>query len=243
MLTALDSSPLPPIPLTTHLSCFLIAATGATAIFYGYQQFWKSQGPKYDGEGRRSGRSASSSSSSSSSSSTSSSSSSLVHFTLSELMRIGLVLPFMTMYVALIITLHYHPGNMHAECVDNPPENFPTNWIPSISSCIGNHFPEVVLWRMSVMIGQWGRMCGAIATYGHFNAILRGNTKAETLQMQTTNRFRLWLSVVENVGIVVGSAVSSSECFVVFLFYFIFLFMPPYFAMVFLLFTVGVQRV
>jgi hypothetical protein len=92
------------------------------------------------------------------------------------------------------------------------------------------------------MIGQWGRMCGAIATYGHFNAILRGNTKAETLQMQTTNRFRLWLSVVENVGFVVGSAVSSSECFV-FFFFFIFHFMPPYIAMVFLLFTVGVQRV
>ena len=204
--TALEPSPLPPIPLATHLSCLLIALTGAAAIFSAYQHFWKSQGPKYDGEGR-SDRSASASSSSS-----------LVHFTLSELMRMGLILPFMTMYVSLIITLHYHPDNMHAECVDNPPENFPTNWIPSISSCIGNHFPEVVLWRMSVMIGQWGRMCGSIATYGHFNAILRGNTKADTLQMQATNRFRLLLSVVENFGIIVGSAVSSSECFECFCF-------------------------
>ena len=57
------------------------------------------------------------------------------------------------MYICLVLSLHYNYSSVTATtCVGRSPADYPVNYIPSIAACIGDHFPQVSVWRSTVMV-------------------------------------------------------------------------------------------
>ena len=111
------------------------------------------------------------------------------------------------MYVCLIVSLHYNYNSDTAtECVDHPPEDFPTNYVPSISACIGNHFPQVFIWRVSVMVCEFYRWGSGITFYLHHQHILRKNKTHQAI-----NKARLAVNLIESASNIGLSACSSTD--------------------------------
>jgi hypothetical protein len=178
-------------PLTTLLTTTLASVLGFVAILVAHYHFFQMQGPKRpkeDGEDLLPPKKI------------------IVTnpIRLSTLKWIAESMPLCGMWLGLVISLHYHPNVTATQCAGYPPEEFPTNWMPSISAIIGNNFPEVAIWRVAVVMQQWGRVFATVAVYNHFDVVLGGSADA-------TNRLHAWLQVFEQAGLVLLTAVSSTD--------------------------------
>jgi len=111
------------------------------------------------------------------------------------------------MYICLVLSLHYNYSSVTATtCVGRSPADYPVNYFPSISACIGDHFPQVSVWRSTVMVVEFFRWGSALAFYLHFDHALRPVPGGPTV-----NRGRLVATLLESVFNIGLSACSSSD--------------------------------
>ena len=183
------------VSITNLLSCILISCLGIFLMLY-FHNMWIQSFQKTNNE-----------------TSTLNTTNSNVNSTNSGRVSLGTMqlyfgtLECLGMYVCLIISLHYNYNSDTAtECVDHPPEDFPTNYVPSISACIGNHFPQVFIWRVSLMVSEFYRWGSAITFYLHHQHILRKNKTHQAI-----NKARLAVSFIETAGNIGLSACSSTD--------------------------------
>jgi hypothetical protein len=90
------------------------------------------------------------------------------------------------------------------ECVNTNSSQWPTNYVPSVSACIGVSFPQEPLSHAGVTFQQWYRVLMSVAMYIHYQKLFKGTAPL-------TNRTRLALSFLENVVFIGGTSVTSTE--------------------------------
>jgi hypothetical protein len=113
--------------------------------------------------------------------------------------------PLCNSFINLIISLHYNYEEVTAtECVNTNSSQWPTNYVPSVSACIGVSFPQEPLSHAGVTFQQWYRVLMSVAMYIHYQKLFKGTAPL-------TNRTRLALSFLENVVLIGGTSVTSTE--------------------------------
>jgi hypothetical protein len=110
--------------------------------------------------------------------------------------------PLISLWICLVLSIAYNYNQvLRSSC---PQRNF----MPSISACIGDHYPQFVFWRLNVMFYVWQRFLAAFVSYHPYHQATKGS-------IPLTNRFRLVAAIAENVGLMILSAVSSKDHLIV----------------------------
>jgi hypothetical protein len=106
--------------------------------------------------------------------------------------------PLISLWICLVVSVAYNYQQVLSTSCQS------ANFMPSISACIGDFYPQFAFWRMNVMFYVWQRILAAFVSYHHYHQVTRGS-------MPLINRLRLIAAIVENVGLVVLSAISSRD--------------------------------
>lgn len=116
--------------------------------------------------------------------------------------------PLVSLWLSLAISISYDFNRIIVNQNHCKPSERLSNFLPSISACIGDFYPQFSIWRCNVMLYVWQRFFAAIVSYYHYEDATKGTCTI-------MNRFRLLSSFVENIGLVFLSAVSSSDRLIV----------------------------
>jgi hypothetical protein len=166
---------------TTLMSCLACCSIGVAIIFHVLHRFWKQHRPTKT---------------------TKQSTHSMHTISYGWLLWIFPSIAFSSLWITLIISVHYnYNGVTRIICRGR---YFTGNFFPSISACIGDYYPQRALWRGAIALHNWVGLCGIVVTYYHYKECLAGTA-------QCTNLVRAGCCVVENIGLLVLSMVSSTE--------------------------------
>ena len=175
------SKPNPNSMTTTLMSCLACCSIGVATIFHAMHRFWKQNRPTKT---------------------TKQSTHSMYTISYGWLLWFFYSVAFSSLWITRIISVHYnYNGVTRIICRGR---YFTGNFFPSISACIGDNYPQRSLWCGAIALHYWMGPCGIVVTYYHYKECLVGTA-------QCTNLSRAGCSVVENVGLLVLSMVSSTE--------------------------------
>ena len=113
----------------------------------------------------------------------------------------GITMPFIGLYLCGVISMFYNYNG-----VTQLPgcSRMGRNFMPSISSCLGNFFPQVAIWRVTVMAYVWQRTVAGAVRYYHYK-------EATQNTIPLVNTCRAVAQLLEQCGLILLSAVSSQD--------------------------------
>eukprot|EP00123_Amoebidium_parasiticum_P006631 comp17541_c1_seq1/m.17107 comp17541_c1_seq1/g.17107 ORF comp17541_c1_seq1/g.17107 comp17541_c1_seq1/m.17107 type:complete len:250 (-) comp17541_c1_seq1:363-1112(-) len=118
-----------------------------------------------------------------------------------HLIFVGCASPVAGLLFCIIYSLMYNfddVNNTHCKVA---------NIVPSLSSCIGNHHPQVYVWRMAVAVMLGQRLVDSFAYHTYLNT---GPVRRSTYH-HSLNHLHLFLMLTENMALVLLTYVSSTE--------------------------------